>query len=53
VGSNPTSGVKTEPTTLIEFGFWLKKRGFRETTIERKIRFLKIHLDILQFHGLF
>ncbi len=45
MGSNPTSGVNTEPTTLIEFGFWLKKRGFKETTIERKIRFLK-YLDL-------
>jgi len=39
VGSNPTSPTTHVPT--LEFGMWLKRRGNRISTIERKLRYLK------------
>ena len=42
VGSSPTGGATIEPTTLFNFALWLmRKKGNRESTIERKLRFLK------------
>ena len=46
VGSNPTGPTSTEPATvndnrLFNFGLWLLRRGNRESTIRRKMRFLK------------
>ena len=45
VGSNPTGPTSTEPDThdnrLFNFGLWLLRRGNRESTIKRKMRFLK------------
>jgi len=41
VGSNPTPRTTTEPLELINFGLWPRKKGNRDSTIERKLRFLK------------
>ena len=46
MGSNPTPCTMSEPTTvptppLIEFGLWLLRKGNRESTVERKLRYLK------------
>ncbi|MGB9960053.1 MAG: hypothetical protein ACPLKQ_06000 [Candidatus Bathyarchaeales archaeon] len=43
MGSNPTPCTYTEPTNvkLVNFALWLRKRGNRESTIERKIKYLK------------
>ena len=49
MGSNPTPGSSIAPTyvfdgkpsELIQFGLWLLRRGNRESTVQRKLRFLK------------
>ena len=41
MGSSPTPRTLIEPTKLIQFGLWLRSKGNRESTIERKLRFLK------------
>ena len=42
MGSNPTSRATTEPTALLEFERWLlEKKGNREATIVRKLKFFK------------
>ena len=41
MGSNPTPRTSAQPAELIGFAVWLMKRGNRESTIERKIRYLK------------
>jgi len=34
---------------LIQFGFWLKQKGLKESTIKRKIKFLKhVNLENLE-----
>jgi len=40
VGSNPTPRTFVEPTE-VNFGLWLLRRGNRESTVQRKLRFLK------------
>jgi len=41
VGSSPTPRTNTEPLEAVYFGLWLRKRGNRDSTIERKLKFLK------------
>jgi len=41
VGSNPTPRTNCEPTELANFGMWLLGRGNRESTVARKLRYLK------------
>lgn len=41
VGSNPTPRTFIEPTKVLEFGIWLLQRGNGESTVERKLRFLR------------
>ncbi|MCD6466116.1 hypothetical protein J7L27_07115 [Candidatus Bathyarchaeota archaeon] len=45
MGSNPTGPTNAELAThdnrLFNFGLWLLRRGNRESTIKRKMRFLK------------
>jgi len=45
VGSNPTPRTNTEPPAhaawAIEHGFWLKKEGYKPSTIERRVRILR------------
>ena len=46
MGSNPTPRTLPEPTVLgttpfLNFAMWLIKKGNRESTVERKLRFLK------------
>ena len=40
MGSNPTPRTFVEPTE-VNFGLWLLRRGNRESTVQRKLRFLK------------
>ena len=46
MGSSPTPGTIKEPPVaekvIVNFGIWLLQRGNRESTIERKLRYLKI-----------
>ena len=46
MGSNPTPCTFSEPTTvprlpLVEFGLWLLRKGNRESTVERKLKYLR------------
>ncbi len=41
MGSNPTPRTCTEPKEPIQFGLWLLRSGNRQSTVERKLRFLK------------
>jgi len=45
VGSNPTPRTYSEPTVLnlplFNFVLWLMKKGNRESTVKRKLRYLK------------
>jgi len=38
---HPTYVFDRNPSELIRFGFWLLRRGNRESTVQRKLRFLK------------
>jgi len=53
VGSNPTPRTISKPPAsvswAIEHGFWLKKEGYKESTIERRVRILRTlakHADL-------
>jgi len=53
VGSNPTPRtISKSPASVswaIEHGFWLKKEGYKESTIERRVRILSTlakHADL-------
>jgi len=43
VGSNPTPRTYTEPREVrfVQFGLWLLRRGNRESTVKRKLRYLR------------
>jgi len=41
VGSNPTPRTSAEPSELPNFGLWLRRKGNRDSTIERELKFLK------------
>ncbi|MEM2741976.1 MAG: tyrosine-type recombinase/integrase [Nitrososphaeria archaeon] len=41
MGSTPTPGSSIPPTELVNFGIWLLNRGNRESTVLRKLKFLK------------
>ena len=41
MGSSPTPRTTKQPAELLNFGLWLMKRGNRESTIERKMRYLR------------
>ena len=52
-GSNPTPRTNTKPPASsswpIEHGSWLKKEGYKESTIERRVRILRTlakHADL-------
>jgi len=53
VGSNPTPRTSNKPPAssswAIEHGFWLKKEGYKPSTIERRVRILRTltkHADL-------
>src|SRR5712692_7141503 len=46
VGSNPTSRTTSQPANLslgrvVEYGFHLRKNGYRESSIDRSVRILR------------